>query len=84
MSCPNCTCTMQALAEGWWWCGRCGAIKHADRLAPDTFDVPVLVLRVRKLYELMQERVGFHRFDSEAWTQIGLFEAIYPPEERPK
>lgn len=84
MSCPNCTCTMQGLAEGWRWCGRCGTIAHATQLAPDGHDVPVLVLRVRKLYDMMREEVGFHDFDKRAWHQIGLFEAVFPPEERPR
>ncbi len=83
MSCPNCTCTMQALAEGWWWCGRCGSIRHAERLHPTQTQEPILVERVRELHTLMSERVGFSAWDLKAWTEIGLFEAIYPPESRP-
>jgi tRNA(Ile2) C34 agmatinyltransferase TiaS len=43
LACETCDGTMQGIANGVWWCPRCGSTKRGD----NTTDVPVLVERCR-------------------------------------
>jgi hypothetical protein len=42
MSCPTCDHTMQLLAGEWFWCPRCGTVKHGER-----YRTPFGVLELR-------------------------------------
>lgn len=86
MACPTCDHTMQVVFEDVIrtiaHCPRCGTMRsllagHTDN------SVPSLVGRVRALKQLMTERARFGALDQQAWNRLGLFEAIYRPEDRP-
>lgn len=82
MPCPTCSHTLASVALRVFHCERCGTVVQPNFAGPDHVTVPKLVVRVGMLQNLMTERVGFSRWDQEAWTQIGLFECIQTEDQR--
>ena len=72
MPCPTCSHTMQRAAPDLWWCERCGTIKDRSGAA-----APKLVLLVREYAELKE-------WDCPGWHRLGIWEAVYLPEDRPQ
>jgi transposase len=73
MACPTCDHTMQGVGNGAFWCPRCGTIQ----LAPNTFEMPMLVSRTREFTATL----------GPMWTalanRLGVLESIAPPHRKP-
>lgn len=54
MACQTCDHTMQGIADGVWWCPRCGTLLRSagSESIPDEWEAPKIVPRVRRVLEL--------------------------------
>lgn len=87
MACPTCDATMNQIFQGnginTFWCPRCGSFIINPGSGEWVVYQPALIERIRGLKDEMAERVGFQEWDRQTWHRLGIFEAIYLPEERP-
>jgi len=81
MACPTCDHTMSGLGSAWYWCPRCGTLRHAlGDLSND--EAPKLVGRVRDLVSIEgTPEVSATLYDVS--RRLGIFEAIFTAEKRP-
>lgn len=70
MACPTCDHTVQMIAQGVFWCPRCGSISSFNGLTTKS-DSPKLVERCRVFSEYL-----FKACDSSTWRRFSSIEEI--------
>jgi hypothetical protein len=78
MACPTCDHTMQSLSEWVCWCPRCGTIKD-----PSGTTKPKIGDRVKKFCLLLSKDNHDDALSMAALRNLGVYECLYVPEQRP-